>query len=162
MSRIGVLVLVVMTAALPAAVALAAQSPRAVRASILDAAKAQQSVHYVAVQIAGNSQLILTGDVAATDGRQQVSFKAGKEKGHMTILVFDQTAYAQGDSSGLQLLLGLSHAQASTYAGQWISIPKADKHYSSAAASVPSVRSCSPSLLRGGSLPPSARLRAGE
>jgi hypothetical protein len=135
-SRLGVLLLVVVAAALTAAVALAAQSPRAVRTSILDAAKAQQSVHYVARQIAGNSLLTLTGDVAAADGRQQVSFKAGKETGHMTILVLDQTAYVEGDSNGLQQLLGLSKAQASTYAGQWISIPKADKHYSSAAASV--------------------------
>ena len=136
MSRIGVLALVAATAAIVTAVALAAQSPRAVRTSILDAAKAQQSVHYVAVQIAGKSLLTLTGDVAAADGRQQVSFKAGKETGHMTILVADQTAYAQGDSNGLQLLLGLTQAQASTYAGQWISIPKGDKHYNSVAASV--------------------------
>ena len=128
--------LVVVGAAVAAAVALAAQSPKALRASILATAKAQQSVHYVAVQTAGTSLLTLTGDVAAADGRQEVSFKSGKATGKISILVVDQVAYVQGDSNGLQQLLGLSKTQAGTYAGQWISIPKGDKHYSSTAASV--------------------------
>ena len=119
-----------------AVAAFAAVSPRALRASIIDAAKAQQSVHYVAKEISGNSVTTLTGDVEATDGVQHVSIKLGKKTAHFTIVVIDQTAYVQGDNLGLQLGLGLTKAQASTYAGQWISIPKGDKLYAGTAAFV--------------------------
>jgi hypothetical protein len=124
------------TAAVAAAAALAAQSPRALRSSILGAAKAQHSVHYATREILGNLQLTLTGDVAATDGRQHVVFKAGTHTGHITIRVVDQTAYVEGDVNGLQLLQQLTKAQAAKYAGQWISIPKGDRAYSRTAAEV--------------------------
>jgi hypothetical protein len=119
-----------------AAVAYATQSPKALRASILAAAKAQSSVHYTTHEVVGNTALALTADVAAADGRQHVSFKAGKTTGHITILVLDQTAYVQGDMNGLGVVLGLTRAQATTYAGQWISIPKGDKDYGKTAAAV--------------------------
>jgi len=131
-----VLALVVTAVAVAATVALAAQSPRALRDSILATAKAQQSVHYATRSVAGNARLTLTGDVAAADGRQQVSMKVGKVTGHATILVLDRTAYVQGNANGLQFLLGLTKAQASSYAGQWISIPKGDKHYNPTAGAV--------------------------
>jgi hypothetical protein len=46
------------------------------------------------------------------------------------------TAYVAGDVNGLQLLQQLTKAQASKYAGQWISIPKVDEAYSRTAAEV--------------------------
>jgi len=118
------------------AAAYATQSPKALRASILAAAKAQDSVHYATREIVGNTALTLSGDVGATEGRQHVSFKVGKLTGHDTILVLDQIAYVQGDANGLGLLLGLTKTQASTYAGQWISIPKGDKDHNRVAAAV--------------------------
>jgi hypothetical protein len=118
------------------AAAYAAQSPRALRASMLRAAAAQHSVHYATHEVAGNALLTLTGDVAAADGRQRVNFKAGKQTGQITILVLDDTAYVEGDLNGLELLQGLTKSQATTYAGQWISIPKGDKSYSKTAAEV--------------------------
>ncbi|HKD95507.1 MAG TPA: hypothetical protein VKB43_12435 [Gaiellaceae bacterium] len=134
----GVALLVCVAAAAIAAVgvARAAQSPRAVRASIVNAARAQQSVHYKTSQIIGNGLLTLTGDVEAADGTQHVSLKVGKKTAHLAIVVSDQTAYVQGDAAGLQALQGLTKTQASTYAGQWISIPKGDKDYDETAADV--------------------------
>jgi hypothetical protein len=128
--------LLVAAAAVAAAAAFAAQSPRAVRASIIDAAKAQQSVHYVTKQVNGPANVTLIGDVAVADGVQHVTVKVGKKTAHFTIEVIDQTVYAQGDDLGLQVGVGLTKAQASTYAGQWISIPKGDKLYANAAAFV--------------------------
>lgn len=116
--------------------ASATESPKAVRASILAAANAQQSVRYKTREVVGATLLSFTGDVAVSDGRQHVSFKVGQQTGQITILVLDQIAYVQGDANGLQFLQNLTKAQASTYAGRWISIPKGDKDYDSTAASV--------------------------
>jgi hypothetical protein len=124
------------TAAVAAGVAWAAQSPRAVRASIVAAAKAQQSVHYKTAQLNGGASLTLTGDVAADQGTQQIRLKIGKKTGHLAIVVSNQVAYEQGDVVGLEAIAGLTKTQASTYAGQWISIPKGDKDYGGAAADV--------------------------
>jgi hypothetical protein len=134
--RAALILLVAAVAAATAVAAFAAVSPRALRASIIDAAKAQQSVHYVTKQIVGNSVTTLTGDVEAADGMQHVTIKVGKKSAHFTIVVIDQTVYVQGDDLGLQLGLGVTKTQASTYAGQWISIPKGDKLYSGEAAFV--------------------------
>jgi len=134
--RVGVLLLLLSVAVATAAVAYAAQSPRALRASILRVAKVQHSVHYATREIDGNGLLKISADVAAVDGRQHVSFKVGKETGQITILVLDDMAYVEGDTNGLELLQGLTKPQASKYAGQWISIPKADKDYSRTAAAV--------------------------
>lgn len=128
--------LFVAAAAITGAAAYAAQSPKALRASILHAAMAQHSVHYATREVAGNALLKITADVAAADGRQHVSFKAGKQTGQITILVLDNTAYVTGDTNGLELLQGLTTSEASKYAGQWISIPKGDKSYSRTAAAV--------------------------
>jgi hypothetical protein len=128
--------LVVAAGVVGAAAAYAAQSPKALRASMLRAAEAQHSVHYATHEVAGNALLTLTGDVAVADGRQHVNFKAGKQTGQITILVLDDTVYVEGDLNGLELLQGLTKSQASTYAGQWISIAKGDKSYGKTAAEV--------------------------
>lgn len=136
MRRMGLLVCVAAAAAVAVGVARAAQSPRAVRASIIDAARAQQSVHYKTEQVVGNARLTLVGDVEAADGTQHVSLKLGKKTGHLAIVVSAQTAYVQGDLLGLEAMQGLTKTQASTYAGQWIAIPKGDKDYGQTAADV--------------------------
>jgi hypothetical protein len=59
-----------------------------------------------------------------------------REEGHLAIVVSNQVAYEQGDVVGLEAIAGLTKTQASTYAGQWISIPKGDKDYGGAAADV--------------------------
>jgi hypothetical protein len=136
MRRAGLFVCVVTAAAVAAGVALAAQSPRAVRASIIAAARAKNSVHYKTSQINGNASLTLTGDVAADEGTQQIKLKIGKKTGQLAVVVSNQVAYEEGDALGLGAIAGLTKTQATTYAGQWISIPKGDKDYAAAAADV--------------------------
>jgi hypothetical protein len=134
--RVAVVLLVAGAAAGVAAVAYGTLSPRALRTSILSAAKAQHSVHYATKQVVGNSLTTLAGDVEAAGGVQHVTLKFGKQSGKLTIVVVDQTAYVQGDATGLHEALGLTKVQASTYAGQWISIPKGDKLYGGVAEDV--------------------------
>src|SRR4029077_20552238 len=100
--RVGVLMLVLSVAVVTAAVAYAAQSPTALRASILRVAQAQHSVHYATHEVDGNALLKISADVAAADGRQHVSFKVGKVTGQVTILVLDDMAYVEGDANGLE------------------------------------------------------------
>jgi hypothetical protein len=127
---------VVGVAAVAAGVAFAAMSPKALCASILSAARAQHSVHYVAHNVVGNGLITLTADVAATDGVQHIGLKVGKQSGSVTIRLLGQTAYIKGDALGLQVLQGLTKSQASKYAGQWISIPQSDKSFKATAAAV--------------------------
>jgi hypothetical protein len=131
--RVGAVALLV--AGATAAVALAALSPKQLRASIVAAAKAQRSVHYVNKQVVGNSLSTLTGDVEAADGIQHIKIVLGKQTAHLTIIVLDQTAYLEGDAVGLQFQ-GLTKSQATAYAGKWISIPKGDKLYAGTAEDV--------------------------
>jgi hypothetical protein len=131
--RIGVLVLVAATAAVAAAVALAAQSPRAVRNSIVAAARSEHSVHWKGTDLVGGARATTAADVTADEGVQQVTFHLGTATAHVTIRVIDHTAYVDGDALGLRLNLHLTSAQASQYAGRWISIPKTDKLYAGTA-----------------------------
>jgi hypothetical protein len=133
MRRMGVLAIVVAVLAGVAAVALAAQSPRALRNSIVAAARSEHSVHWEGDDIVGGARVSTGADVNATEGAQQVTFYLGKTKAHITIRVVDHTAYVKGDALGLRLNLDLTSTQASKYAGQWISIPKTDKLYAGTA-----------------------------
>jgi hypothetical protein len=136
MRRVAVvLLLAAAAAAVAAATAYAVVSPKAVRASIVDAAKAQHSVHYATKQVIGNSLTTLTGDVEAGEGIQHISVKLGQKTGRLTILVLDRVAYLRANAYGLQLQ-GLTNTQASKYAGEWISIPKGDKLYGPTAEDV--------------------------
>ncbi len=136
MRRAALLLAVATVVATAAAVAYAAQSPKALRATIVGAAGAQRSVHYVAHNVIGNALITLKADVAADRGSQHIVIQLGKRTGKVTIYLVDQTAYVEGDAFGLQALQGLTKAQSTKYAGQWISIPKGDKSYASTAADV--------------------------
>jgi hypothetical protein len=129
----GVLAIVAAVLAGGAAVALAAQSPRALRNSIVAAARGERSVHWQADDIVGSARLTSGADVNANEGVQHVTFYLGKTRAHITIRVIDHTAYVKGDALGLRLNLNLTSTQASKYAGQWISIPKTDRLYAGTA-----------------------------
>jgi hypothetical protein len=114
------------------AVAYASQSPRALRTAILHAARAQQSVHWVQKSRYPHSVVTIVSDVAATEGSQQVTMKAGKTAARLKVELVDQTAYVKGNVDGLVLLQGLTQSQAQAYVNQWISIPKGDEAYAGA------------------------------
>lgn len=129
MPRVLAFLVVAVTAAGAAAFASAAQSPGQLRSSILAAARTEHSVHWAGVEAEGGVLVSTGADVTRTAGTQHVTFQAGKKKAHIRIIVTGPFAYVEGDATGLGLNLGLTNAQATRYAGQWISIPKGDKLY---------------------------------
>jgi hypothetical protein len=123
-------------AATVAAVALAAQTPRQLRASIFTAARAKHSVHYVALTVAGFRTRII-GDASGDRGSQTITVAQGPNIGHLTVRVIRHTAYLRGDAFTLHTYLTFfTTAQASRYQGRWISIPSAHSTYSTIADSV--------------------------
>jgi hypothetical protein len=133
MRRIVILVFIAAALAATAAVALASQSPKALRASIVAAARAQRSVHWSATELIGGVALTTGTDAGKTEGVQHVTFIVGKEKAHSQIVVTGGVAYLRGDALGLRLNLSLTKTQAAKYANKWISIPKSDPAYAATA-----------------------------
>ena len=120
------MLLVASAAGIAASVALAAQSPQALRKVIFGAAVKRHSLHYVSAELQGKSHVRIVGDVAATSGTQQLTFRTSSGAGHATVTVVQRTAYLRGDRLGLRDM-GLPAAASKRYAGQWISIPHTSK-----------------------------------
>lgn len=121
MKRVGILLLVLAAAAVAGAAAFASQSPKAVRASIFAAARTRHSVHYVSVSI-GKARTNMEADVGADRGIQRIAFTKSGRTGHVTVIVVGKTAYVRGDAFTLHNYMEFTKAQASRYAGRWISI----------------------------------------
>jgi len=134
-SRVAVVLLAIASAAAAATVALAAQSPTQLRASIFAAARAKHSVHYVALTVSA-FRMRIVGDVAGNRGIQKITFVKGSQSGHLTVKVVRRTAYLRGDAFTLHQYLGFTTSQASTYHGKWISIPSASPAHATIAAAV--------------------------
>jgi hypothetical protein len=133
--RAGAFLFAVAFAAAIAAAALAAQSPRQLRAAIFTAARAKHSVHYVALTVAAFRTRII-GDASGDRGTQSITVAQGPNVGHLTVRVVAHTAYLRGDTFTLHAYLGFTTSQATTYHGQWISIPSTHPTYSTIADSV--------------------------
>jgi hypothetical protein len=133
-SRLGVLALVVVFAAVSAAVALATQSPRQVRAGMLAAASAHHSVRYVSTTTAPGRTIRIVGDAGPKLGSQQIRLKLGNHSGNGTVLVVGGSAYIRGNVFTLANFFPFTQAQATKYAGQWISIPSTSGAYSAVSA----------------------------
>jgi hypothetical protein len=129
--------LLVMVACATAAVgaADAATSPKALRAAILKAELAKQSVHYVTAISQPGQRVWDVADVARDLGIQRfaVFSKSGKT-GRLTVLVVHSTAYLHGDAFALHAL-GFSTSFA-RYAGKWISFPHNSDMYALIARNV--------------------------
>ncbi len=134
MSRIGVLVLVVTAGALTAAAAFAAQPPKQLRAGMLAAASARHSVHYVSATSAPGRTIRIVGDVGPKLGTQRITLKLGGRSGQALVLVVDGSAYIRGNAFMLQNFFPFTQAQATKYAGQWISIPSTSGAYAAVSA----------------------------
>ena len=134
MSRIGVLVLVVLTAAIAASVALAARSPKQVRGAMLAAASARHSVHYVSTSSAKGHFIRIVSDVGSGRGIQRITVKSGGHSGPATVLIVGGSAYIRGNAFTLHNYFPFTAAQAQHYAGQWISIPSTSGAYAVVAA----------------------------
>jgi hypothetical protein len=135
MGRLGVLLPVCAGAGLVTAVALAAQTPKALRASILAAARAQHSVHYLSTSV-GPVRTQIVGDVANGHGIQRITFTKSGKTGHVTVIVVNRTAYIRGDAFTLNNYMELPASGAAKYAGRWISVAHSNRAYSDVAAAV--------------------------
>jgi hypothetical protein len=135
MRRLATLAVVVLTASGVAATALAAQSPKSLRASIFDAARAERSVHYV-TQTSGSGSVTIVADAGRTRGIQRITYAKGGQSGHVTVIVANGTAYVRGDEFTLHGFLGFPQAQAARYANVWIRVPHQSHLYAAVAAAV--------------------------
>lgn len=136
MRRLGaVTVALLISAGLAAVAALAAQSPKSLRASIFNAARAERSVHYV-TQTIGNGSVTIVADAGRSQGIQQIRYANGGESGHVTVIVSSGTAYVRGDEFTLHGFLGFSQAQAARYANVWIRVPHQSHLYATVADAV--------------------------
>lgn len=137
MARIAVLFVIVAAAVAGAtAVALAAQSPKALRATVFAAARKERSVHYVEQGAAQGLRQTMVADVAATRGVQRINFTLNGKKGQFTVLVVQRTVYLRGNQSALGVYLGFTAVQATKFQNQWISVPPSSGKYKDLAASV--------------------------
>ena len=108
---------------------------KALHRSILAAALAQSSAHYSYSEYnEGEWPSRWVGDVTADSGSQQLSVTVPGVRETVDFLLVNDVVYARGDVGGLMYGLNLTEAQATAYAGQWISIPKSDSFYGQAAA----------------------------
>jgi hypothetical protein len=119
----------------PSAVS-ASGTPTQLLASILAAARAQHSVHYVSSASLGNSHVSQVGDAGATQGIQRITFRTAGKTGRVTVMFVASSAYLRGDAFTLVDYLGFKAGTAAAYAGRWILVPHSDRAYSTIAAGV--------------------------
>ena len=132
---LALLTAVALAAAVAATVALAARSPKSLRASIFAAARKQHSVHYVEHAVAPSLRQTMVADVAGSRGIQKITFTLQGKKGHFTVRVVKRIAYVRGNALGLQSA-GLTAADAARYQGRWVSIRPSNHLYPDLAADV--------------------------
>jgi hypothetical protein len=128
-SQVRTLLLVLACAIAAVGAADAATSPRALRAAILRAELAQQSVHYVTATSQAGQRVRDVADVARDRGIQRFTVfpKSGKT-GHLTVLLVHSTAYMHGDAFALHAL-GFPTPFAAHNAGKWVSIARNSPPY---------------------------------
>lgn len=132
--RVGVLGVVVAVAVTAAAAALAARSPQQLRAAMLEAASARHSVHYVSTSSASGHAIRMVSDVGRGRGIQRITFTSQGQSGPATVLVVNRMAYIRGNVFTLRGFFGFTQAQATQYAGKWISVPSSNPAYSALTA----------------------------
>ena len=126
--------LLVAAAAVAATAALAARSPQQWRAAMHSAASAKHSVHYVSSSSETGGALRVVADVGKGRGIQRITVTKGGQSGPATVLVNSRTAYIRGNAFTLLNYFAFTQAQATRYAGKWISIPSSLRAFSSVAA----------------------------
>jgi hypothetical protein len=98
--------------------------------SLYDAAiKAATShgVHFQSKASQSGTTLQVTGDTGASSGEQDVTVSKGKVVEHVSALVVGSTGYIEGNAAALKNIIGLTSAQASKYAGKWLSFPTSNQ-----------------------------------
>jgi hypothetical protein len=111
---------------------LSGKTPKQVLTSAFAAATKSGSVHFRLLGKASGKTETIVGDSSKTDGREVIT------AGSVTIQaeVIGNGAYVEGNAGGLQDQMGLSAANAATYAGKWISIASTDAPFASVSKAV--------------------------
>jgi hypothetical protein len=112
--------------------ALGQKTPSQVLSGAIAAAKKAGTVHFRLLGTESGKTETIIGDASDTDGREIIT--AGTIK--IQALVIAGAAYIEGNAGGLEDQVGLSTADATTYAGKWISIATTDTPYKSLTAAV--------------------------
>jgi hypothetical protein len=83
-------------------------------------------------------RLVIRADAARGRGVQHLTDRFMNKSASIEVVVVGHTAYVRGGRSGLEdpALVGLRRAEASRYAGRWISIPSTDRLYGGLATAV--------------------------
>jgi hypothetical protein len=118
--------------------AVAVDSPSARLASMLAAARAAHSLHYVTSTTTGAKKtwVDFVGDAGVAIGVQQITFHKNGRVGHVTVIATPAAAYVRGDAFTLINYMLFSVAAATKYQHRWILIPKGASGYPTVSAGV--------------------------
>lgn len=123
------------TAGAPSSTSPANPASRLLAATLANA-RSQNSLHYVSISSEKQETVTITGDVTKTSGWQTIDFATGKSTYVSEVRLLDKECYIRGDAGSLRDFFGLTDADATRYAGAWISVVPSDSYYSSAAAAL--------------------------
>lgn len=112
--------------------ALEGKSPNAILSAALRAATRLGEVHYVLRTSGSSPSQTVTGDAGMNQGAEEVV--SGSDTA--VIQLIGTSGYIRGNAGGLQDIIGLASAQATQYAGEWISLQPSDSVYKSVVQSV--------------------------
>lgn len=103
----------------------AASSTPSAQAKYTAALKAvgTKGVHFESTALQSGISLQVVGDTGTTSGAQELTVTKGKTIEHMSALVVGSTGYIKGNAAALHNVIGLTSAQSSKYANQWLSFP---------------------------------------
>ena len=82
-----------------------------------------KGVHFSSVAKQNGATLRVTGDAGKTSGAQTLVVKNKGVTERMTALVVGSTGYVTGNKAALLDVIGLTKAEATKYAGRWLSFP---------------------------------------
>jgi hypothetical protein len=98
---------------------------------------ARRSLHYVSTSVGDGVTTTIIGDVNHTSGSQTVALSYRGTTVSMQVELVGHEAYFRGSAFAVAEVIGLSAAQASAAAGEWVSVVPADSaYYASTAAAL--------------------------
>ena len=115
---------------------LESQSAQQIVAAAVAATEHESSFHFVEVAGTAQSSVRIVGDVGSSSGEQHISVIQGTQKGNVTVLLTNGTAYFTGDVLGLEGFTGVSKTAATPLVGKWISVPSTNVNFASITASL--------------------------
>jgi hypothetical protein len=103
-----------------------AQSAQSLYNAAITAATSH-GVHFKSKATQSGTTLQVTGDTGASSGAQAVTVSKGNVVEHVSALVVGSNGYIQANDVALKDIIGLTSAQASKYAGKWLSFPTSNQ-----------------------------------